>query len=203
MRRKRVAATQRSTAGHHCRPTRNRRTIFNEGTKFCMRVFVIMQHSNESRHRAIVKKLLHKDRMMSRHTNVYGRPLQPCSTAGMATTGYMRSGMCKRHHGDRGNHHICLDIARVDDNGKNFCQLTGQANWCAAPSRDCVDASGPCTRQNWCVCQWAFADVLDKVDCADLHVKCDATSSKALEAYRKSPKYEKALACLQKHCPSK
>lgn len=42
--------------------------------------------------------------------NVYGNALEPCSTSGMALTGWTRSGSCVDEDDDAGSHHVCIDI---------------------------------------------------------------------------------------------
>lgn len=137
--------------------------------------------------------------------NVYGEKLTKCSKDGMAVTGYSRSGLCEDSLGDTGSHHICLDISKIGNGGETFCTLTEQPNWCVKPSTNCESPSQhQCNRKNWCVCQWAFSDVLSKTACENLHVDCDATSLSALRAYRQNPgKYGTALECLQHHCSYK
>ena len=133
--------------------------------------------------------------------NVRGTALKPCSKKGMALTGYKRDGHCSYDGGDAGSHHICLDINAM--RGKNFCEMTGQPNWCAEESQ-CHDSSGKCSKKNWCVCQWAYDKALSSVSCDEIEIDCDATNMKALEAYQKEPiKYEKALRCLLRKCPQK
>ena len=113
-------------------------------------------------------------------TNVFGQPLEPCSVEGMPTTGYTRSGRCETHLGDAGKHHVCVDISQMD-----FCGATGQSNWCQG-------------KRNWCVCQWAFAEAVRAVGCANVNVVCDATNMRALEAYTKTDSV--ALQCLRSKC---
>ena len=133
--------------------------------------------------------------------NIRGTALKPCSKKGMALTGYKRDGHCSYNGGDTGSHHVCLDINAM--RGKNFCEMTGQPNWCAEESQ-CHDSSGKCSKKNWCVCQWAYDKALSSVSCDEIEIDCDATNMKALEAYQKEPiKYEKALRCLLRKCPQK
>merc|ERR1711907_838406 len=60
--------------------------------------------------------------------NVNGGPLKKCSTNGMAMTGFTRNGKCEERDDDAGSHHICIDLTSTST---NFCQATGQPNWCA------------------------------------------------------------------------
>lgn len=93
------------------------------------------------------------------YKNVLGKELAHCSGAGMALTGYTREGQCVDRYDDAGSHHICINM-KSTSNG-NFCDVTGQPNWCASAMR-CDDGtgsygSGECDVENWCVCQWACA----------------------------------------------
>ena len=67
--------------------------------------------------------------------NVKGDPLQACSKPGMAKTGYTRSGQCIDQEGDTGSHHICINLKSTSSNDKNFCQVTGQPDWCSEEIR--------------------------------------------------------------------
>jgi Uncharacterized protein conserved in bacteria (DUF2237) len=82
-------------------------------------------------------------------TNVYGETLQPCSSSGMALTGYTREGDCSDHQQDTGSHHICIDLSNTA--GGNFCGITGQPNWCASSMACHDDASRQCPVQHWWV----------------------------------------------------
>merc|ERR1719375_841998 len=120
--------------------------------------------------------------------NVKGSSLAECSSAGMASTGYMRTGKCTDAPGDEGSHHICIDLQGATAGGKNFCEVTGQSNWCAEQGECQDDESQMCDRRGWCVCQWAFAGFLESGgSCDQLAVTCDATHMAALEAYRSEP----------------
>ena len=93
------------------------------------------------------------------YKNVLGKELEHCSGAGMALTGYTREGQCVDRYDDAGSHHICINM-KSTSNG-NFCDVTGQPNWCASAMR-CDDGTGSygageCDVENWCVCQWACA----------------------------------------------
>ena len=151
--------------------------------------------------------------------NVYGQALQPCSTDGMALTGYTRNGACVNHRNDRGSHHICLDIGigssattatTTTDHYHNFCTVTGQPNWCHSHDMPCHHdpSQHTCRIQYWCVCEWAFASYLQAVGGCDAvpDLVCDAIHQQALTAYqsqmnhRHQPKYAKALACLVQRC---
>jgi uncharacterized protein (DUF2237 family) len=138
-------------------------------------------------------------------TNVYGKELQKCSGSGMAITGFTRRGLCEDSgDDDAGSHHICLDLKTEDT--KNFCEVTGQPNWCDEQSACDADGAARCPIQNWCVCQWAFSSYLEKAGGCDKiqKVVCEATNEAALRAYRrdarKDTKIAAALRCLETRC---
>lgn len=139
------------------------------------------------------------------HLNVYSQPLSQCSTTGMALTGYTREGTCVERDDDAGSHHICIDLSSISSNGKNFCQVTGQSDWCSE-SMPCAASGGEqCPVQHWCVCQWAFSDYLQAAGGCDAiqTIDCDATNIKAVEAYKEqqgTKKYDDAYACLVQRC---
>ena len=139
--------------------------------------------------------------------NVYGGELKPCSSEGMALTGYTRSGYCATDETDHGSHHICVDLSST--RGGNFCKVTGQPNWCSSsmPCHGTHDGTCPankdCPIQHWCVCQWAFAAYIQKSGGCDQiqNVVCDAINLEALHAYRNyTSRYADALSCLQEKC---
>jgi uncharacterized protein (DUF2237 family) len=142
--------------------------------------------------------------------NVYGRNLQPCSTDGMALTGFTRSGRCVEEQDDKGSHHICIDLSSASHSGKNFCEVTGQSNWCD-DKMPCSDGSDEiCPVKNWCVCQWAFAKYIDEAGGCEAiqEINCGATNMEAYKAYQKSSVMEgseqeqiaNALKCLEQRC---
>merc|ERR1712118_458480 len=139
--------------------------------------------------------------------NVNGGPLKECSTNGMAMTGFTRNGKCEERDDDAGSHHICIDLTSTST---NFCQATGQPNWCAQEGM-CMGGKGKCARKNWCVCQWAFTGYIHTAGGCDKiqDVVCDATNMEALKAYEKGAaknghadggSIKDALACLKKKC---
>jgi len=111
---------------------------------------------------------------------------------------------------DAGSHHICIDLSSVS--GGNFCDVTGQSDWCSSSmtcQTDGDDDNGnddnTCEVQNWCVCQWAFASYILAAGGCDYiqDIVCEAVNMKAVEAYTASAsnyKYELALECLQQKC---
>merc|ERR1711935_187177 len=114
--------------------------------------------------------------------NVNGGPLAQCSTSTMAMTGFTRTGKCVEQNDDTGSHHVCIDLTSTST---NFCQATGQPNWCAE--------KGQC-----------MGDHIQKV-------VCEATNMQAVKAYKQKLKENPdatmdggriadAMACLKKKC---
>merc|ERR1711907_671026 len=62
------------------------------------------------------------------YLNVQGKALEKCTGPNMALTGFTRNGKCVDENDDAGSHHICIGMA--SNVGGNFCQVTGQPNWC-------------------------------------------------------------------------
>ena len=139
--------------------------------------------------------------------NVYGEDLHPCSTQGMALTGFTRTGRCVEEHDDKGSHHICIDLSSTSHSGKNFCVVTGQDNWCDKEMPCSDESDEKCPVQHWCVCQWAFAKYIAiSGGCDSIQdINCEATNMEALKAYETQAKEGKdqianALACLKQRC---
>ena len=120
-----------------------------------------------------------KERTM---TSVLGQPLQPCSESGMPVTGYTRDGVCSLHSGDTGSHHVCL--RRLGET--SFCETTGQPNWCES-------------KDNWCVCEWAFDTAVAKAGCDSFQIKCDSTNQLSLDHYERAGKTD-AASCIREQC---
>lgn len=127
--------------------------------------------------------------------NLFGEPLTPCSTAGMASTGYTRNHLCAHNNDDHGSHHVCLKHVNGNNGGPSFCQMTGQSEWCGTPGR-CADGK-PCPKDHWCVCEWAFADAVEKYGCDKVDIDPHATNILALEHYKNSNR-PAAYDCLRK-----
>lgn len=127
--------------------------------------------------------------------NLFGEPLTPCSTAGMASTGYTRDHLCAHNNDDHGSHHVCLEHVNGNNGGPSFCQMTGQSEWCGTSGR-CADGK-PCPKDHWCVCEWAFADAVEKYGCDKVDIDPHATNILALEHYKNS-KRQAAYDCLEK-----
>jgi uncharacterized protein (DUF2237 family) len=136
--------------------------------------------------------------------NVYGDTLQPCSSDGSALTGYTRSGSCVDLQDDAGSHHICINLHSMSSSGMNFCQVTGQSDWCSSSMPCHEDKYQSCQVENWCVCQWAFASYIEKAGGCDAiqYIQCDAINMQALSAYASSTqdKHKEALECIYERC---
>mmetsp|Transcript_12993 Transcript_12993/g.15247 ORF Transcript_12993/g.15247 Transcript_12993/m.15247 type:complete len:275 (-) Transcript_12993:90-914(-) len=161
------------------------------------------------------------------YANVYGNELQSCSHNGMALSGYTRTGYCVDEQDDSGSHHICIDLSSAD--GGNFCTVTGQSDWCSSYMQcdesnyyaqgdgnegneedgdeyDTDDDGQQCPVQNWCVCQWAFANYLEAAGGCDAiqDVVCDSINAEAVKAYiqkkNAGSKYTDALDCIVSRC---
>lgn len=127
--------------------------------------------------------------MRSEELSVLGTPLRRCSGRNMPTTGFTRDGVCSAHRGDAGSHHVCLrDIGKRDGAGHrgNFCDLTGQSDWCG-------------TKRDWCVCEWAFERAVERAGCDAFDVKCDATNGRALDHYERAG-VAHAAHCIRSQC---
>merc|ERR1712224_868069 len=133
-----------------------------------------------------------------------------------ALTGYTRNGNCVERTDDKGSHHICIDLSSTssNENGYNFCEVTGQSNWCAYDNMACHEDSSQlgCPVTNWCVCQWAFSSYVLAEGCDQIQtIVCDAINLEAVLAYQKiaaqpnwgyggESKYQLALECIVDRC---
>ena len=90
--------------------------------------------------------------------------------------------------------------------GGNFCEVTGQPNWCDSKMSCHGDYSSRCDVNHWCVCQWAFASYIENAGGCDKirDIVCEATNMVALKHYQQqaesSPRIKKALQCLENKC---
>lgn len=137
------------------------------------------------------------------YNNVYGNELRPCSQDGMALTGFTRNGSCIDQNDDAGSHHICIDLST--NTGGNFCEVTGQSNWCSSELPCNENADELCPVQNWCVCQWAFASYIEKAGgCDEIQdIVCESINREAVAAYKQNSgtaEIDNALSCLVNRC---
>lgn len=101
--------------------------------------------------------------------------------------------------------------------GGNFCEVTGQNNWCGSTmacdevgtvprQQTLYPTESQCPVQHWCVCQWAFAKYLERAGGCDKiqNIVCEATNMQTLVQYRSKaktdPSIKEALQCLEKRC---
>merc|ERR1712008_448367 len=64
---------------------------------------------------------------------------------------------------------------------------------------------GQCPIQNWCVCEWAFANYIEAAGGCDKiqDIVCDSINSEAVDAYisrKDEAKYANALECIVNRC---
>lgn len=149
--------------------------------------------------------LLRNGRSTASYLNINGEALQPCSQDGTALTGYTRNSYCVDQNDDAGSHHICINLGSIANSGQNFCEVTGQSDWCSSTDMPChEDPNQSCAVENWCVCQWAFASYIEKAGgCEAIQdIQCDSINMQAMEAYKRSDdsSHEEALACLYERC---
>merc|ERR1712194_885680 len=141
--------------------------------------------------------------------NVYGKELESCSRAGMALTGFTRNGHCIEEIDDEGSHHICINL--ISTEGGNFCAVTGQPDWCSSSmpcdGKNIMNGDNEnieCHVQNWCVCQWAFSDYIEKAGGCDQiqDIVCEAINMEAITAYKNSDdsNHKIALECITARC---
>ena len=99
---------------------------------------------------------------------------------------------------DAGSHHVCIDMK--SNVGGNFCEVTGQPNWCD-DYMQCDGKRGLCPVQHWCVCEWAFASYITRAGGCDKiqSIDCEATNRWAYLHYQQKGASE-ALACLESRC---
>merc|ERR1719491_202262 len=151
------------------------------------------------------------------YLNLYGKPLESCSEDGMALTGFTRSGSCVELDEDVGSHHICIDMSSLEgmhpdqtdpSTSQDFCQVTGQPDWCASQEMACHEDShqSDCPVVDWCVCQWAFSEYVNAAGGCDKiqQLKCESTNLEAVLAYNQvhltRPDIQTALECLVAKC---
>jgi len=92
--------------------------------------------------------------------------------------------VCHSVDDDAGSHHICITMwPNGVGNGVDFCEQTGQSDWCKEKRPCHEDDSKRCEIKNWCVCQWAWEMYVEKNGCDNIvDLRCDAVNMKALEA---------------------
>lgn len=72
-------------------------------------------------------------------------------------------------------HRVCAKL-KDDDGSKelwgnqDFWELTGQTDWSSQVGSDSSNPGG-----HWCICMWATADLIKKVQCENVHFDCHAS----------------------------
>merc|ERR1719230_1334407 len=104
-----------------------------------------------------------------------------------------------------GTHRVCAQL--LEDGGgsplkwgaSDFWEITGQK----AFQWDRQIRSAPNEGDSWCICMWAFARMIDRVGCENVHLHCDSTDvAFVLDRYHDGGhNLEKAHECLKKTCP--
>ena len=123
----------------------------------------------------------------------------------MALTGFTRDGHCVEEDDDDGSHHICIDLSSTSSSGQDFCQVTGQDDWCSEQMPCSDSSSAQCPVKHWCVCQWAFSEYIQEAGGCDAiqTIDCDATNMEAVKAYQAQAgenTIDDAYACLASRC---
>lgn len=112
--------------------------------------------------------------------NVYGEPLQPCSTEPM--TGFFRDGCCNTNDQDMGSHTVCIEIS---NDFLHYSRFRG--NDLSTPNPE-FGFPGLKPGDKWCLCaaRWLEAyqqDMAPRVYLSRTHIK--ATETVPLELLKK------------------
>ena len=150
-----------------------------------------------------------------KHKNIYGSPLKPCSTTGMAVTGSTGNGYCdhnmdmgEEHNYDEFAHTICIDFASFG--GNKFFDATGQPDWSDSENRElpCMESVGSdkhkaaktkisgdetmkvasCPIVHWCTSEQDYASYTETMGgCEALgHIVCESTNAKVVTDYEEA-----------------
>jgi len=117
----------------------------------------------------------------------------------------MRYGDAKCNHDS--THRVCAKL--VDENtmdpltwgsAGDFWMITGQKQW--QWDQDIINE--PNAGDSWCICMWAFANLISKVGCDNIHIRCPSTDvSYVLDRYDDyGHDLTAAHECLKKTCPA-
>lgn len=90
---------------------------------------------------------------MGDQRNVFGEPLEPCSTDPM--TGYQRDGHCAAVPGDRGAHHVCAVVT------EEFLTFSREQGNDLVTPRPEFDFPGLDPGDRWCVCVGRWLEAHD------------------------------------------
>jgi hypothetical protein len=104
-----------------------------------------------------------------------------------------------------GTHRVCAQL--LEDGGGSplqwgegdFWSITGQK----AFQWDKSIRSAPNPGDSWCICMWAFARMIERVGCENVHLHCESTDlAFVLDRYHDGGhRLDKAHECLKKTCP--
>ena len=151
--------------------------------------------------------------------NVFGKPLQKCSSEGMAITGFLDTGYCVDVEGYDHNHHIiCVALHETEAPGYlygsyDFCEVIGDTkpvNWCDSDLPCHHDENEMCPVEDWCVGENDLAKFINMATGCDKlgTINCEATNEDVITHLEgivnreedDNMKYEIALACIKEAC---
>ena len=63
--------------------------------------------------------------------------------------------------------------------------------------------SEPNPGDSWCICMWAFANLIETVGCSNVHIRCESTDVNWVLAHYHDGGYNLSNAhdCLEELCP--
>eukprot|EP00619_Florenciella_sp_RCC1007_P000302 CAMPEP_0205925570 /NCGR_PEP_ID=MMETSP1325-20131115/18470_1 /ASSEMBLY_ACC=CAM_ASM_000708 /TAXON_ID=236786 /ORGANISM="Florenciella sp., Strain RCC1007" /LENGTH=134 /DNA_ID=CAMNT_0053294123 /DNA_START=124 /DNA_END=528 /DNA_ORIENTATION=+ len=105
-----------------------------------------------------------------------------------------------------GTHRVCAQLVDSSSGsplswgeGGDFWAITGQKAW----QWDTSIVSEPNPGDSWCICMWAFAKLIKRVGCENVHLRCDSTDiSYVLAQYHDGGhSLDEAHTCLEAKCP--
>ena len=152
--------------------------------------------------------------------NVFGEPLKKCSEAGMALTGYDKTGYCSDNGDGEDYESVCIDISRTTKEGMvygvyDFCEVIGETdpNWCDQEHR-CHDVDYlRCPIVHWCVGVESLAKFIQlSGGCSKMgYIDCSATNAmtaahyvaKRMDGEDPDRKFDIALNCIMHRCMNK
>ena len=151
--------------------------------------------------------------------NVYGKPLEKCSSEGMAITGFLDTGYCVDVEGYDDNHHvICVALHETEAPGYlygsyDFCEVIGDTkpvNWCDSNLPCHHDENEMCPVEDWCVGENDIAKFIQLATGCDKlgTINCEATNEDVITHLERivnreeddNMEYEIALACIKESC---
>uniref|UniRef100_A0A061RNQ1 Secreted protein n=1 Tax=Tetraselmis sp. GSL018 TaxID=582737 RepID=A0A061RNQ1_9CHLO len=132
--------------------------------------------------------------------NIYGEELHKCDRstvkdARFPTTGFLRDNRCTATAEDAGSHFVCVNLpSAINSKGEiysPFWTVTGQAFSPETATR--WPLPGP-----WCICEWAYARMLQSHDEFRNYLNCPAIHAWVIDSYR--PEVPNQLAALRSVC---